>query len=254
MKKVEEIPTVQTRFQEEIITTADLDKMKGKYLAERLLRTWIKDFIDEDNGDVVSLDRNEIIYDKGTFITSDVLSEINFHLQTNEVKEVKVSNQKRIGFLSGGFTSVWQATAKFNNKKFTYLLYASSLSMAFDIATDFLEQDLPGGFQLHTLKELDYSNLIVVEEDEEELDFYKIELEVDFEYQEPYESSYILKSHDAETAKRAIVEYIAKKAKEENRRESFDVTIISAKTITCSGIVDYKFSQEYFESLKSKTA
>lgn len=252
MKKVADTPAINTRFHEDIITTADIAKMKGSYLAERLLRSWNEDFVDEDNGDVVSIQRNEIIYDRGTFIDNDVLTEINFHLQTNDIQEVKISNQKRIGFLSGGLTSVWQAVAKYNNKKFTYMLYSNSMRMAFDIATDFLEQELPGGFQLHTLKELDYSNPIVVDDDTEELDFYKIELEVSFEYQEPYESSYILKSHDAETAKKAIMAYIAKKANEDNRNESFDVTILSAKTITCSGIVAYQFSKEYFDNETSK--
>jgi DNA-directed RNA polymerase subunit beta len=33
----------------------------GKRLAARVLRTWVEDFVDEDTGEVVSIERNEII-------------------------------------------------------------------------------------------------------------------------------------------------------------------------------------------------
>ena len=248
MKKIEDMPSVKTRFHEEVFNTSDLNVMKGMYLAERLLRKWNEDFVDEDTGESVAIERNEILFDKGTFLSSDILSQINFYLQSQDIKEVCVSNQQRSGFTANGLTSVWSATVSVSNKKYTYLLYANSIELATKIVTDYLEQDIMGGFVLKSVKELNYSNLIPLDDDSEELDFYKIQLEVEYEYQEPFESSYILRAKDAESAKKAIVEFIARKAKDENLNDPFEVTIISAKTITCSGIVDYEFSQEYFEN------
>lgn len=248
MKKVEDIPSLETKFHEEVFKTSDLKVMKGMFLAERLLRTWNEDFADEDTGEVVSIERNELLFDRGTFLSNDIISEINFYLQSKDVNEVLISNQQRSGFTAKGYTSVWSATVKLRNKKYTYLLYANSMDLAIKIITDYLEQEVIGGFVLHAVKELDFCNLIATDDDSEELEFYKIELEIEFEGQTPYESSYILLSKDAESAKKSIVEYISKNSKEENRHDPFEVTILSAKTITCSGIVDHKFSKEYFEN------
>lgn len=240
--------THQTKFHQEVIATSELYEMKGKFLAENLFRIWKEDFADEDTGEVVTIERKELIFEKGTLLSSGNLTEVNFYLQTNDITEVLVSNQQRSGVLIGGATSVWSVTVRSFNKKLTYLLYASSMQMAMEIVVDYLEQELPGAFILHTIKELDFSNLIAVEEDSlaKELDFYKVELQVEYEDQSPFESTYILRSQDAETAKETIVEFIGKKAQEDNRNDPFEVTILSAKTISCYGIVDYKFSEEYF--------
>lgn len=48
----------------------------GKRLAGRVLKTWSEDFVDEDNGDVVSIERNEVILDRGTYIESYHLDDI----------------------------------------------------------------------------------------------------------------------------------------------------------------------------------
>lgn len=47
-------------------------KVEGKTLARRVLNSWIEDFVDEDTGDVVSIERNEIVVDKNTRITAEV--------------------------------------------------------------------------------------------------------------------------------------------------------------------------------------
>jgi DNA-directed RNA polymerase subunit beta len=40
----------------------------GRKLAARVLKTWIEDFVDEDTGEVVSIERNEVILDRDTFL------------------------------------------------------------------------------------------------------------------------------------------------------------------------------------------
>ena len=37
-------------------------------LAARVLKTWHEDFVDEDTGEVVSIERNEIVLDRDTFL------------------------------------------------------------------------------------------------------------------------------------------------------------------------------------------
>ena len=45
--------------------------MIGRKLAARVLRTWIEDFVDEDTGEVVSIERNEVILERDTILTDD---------------------------------------------------------------------------------------------------------------------------------------------------------------------------------------
>ncbi|HOK26194.1 MAG TPA: DNA-directed RNA polymerase subunit beta [Bacteroidales bacterium] len=54
--------------EEHKVSKASLKKFIGRKLAARVLRTWIEDFVDEDTGEVVSIERNEIILDRETII------------------------------------------------------------------------------------------------------------------------------------------------------------------------------------------
>src|SRR3954447_3125713 len=48
-----------------------LQKYIGKKLAARVLRSWVEDFVDEDTGEVVSIERNEIVLDRDSFLDED---------------------------------------------------------------------------------------------------------------------------------------------------------------------------------------
>jgi DNA-directed RNA polymerase subunit beta len=57
---------------EEVKTTkSELKKVIGKKLAGRVVKTWLEDFVDEDTGEVVSLERNEIIIERETILEED---------------------------------------------------------------------------------------------------------------------------------------------------------------------------------------
>jgi DNA-directed RNA polymerase subunit beta len=45
----------------------------GRRLAARLLKTWVEDFVDEDTGEVVSIERNEVIFERDTIISEDTI-------------------------------------------------------------------------------------------------------------------------------------------------------------------------------------
>ncbi|RFC54459.1 DNA-directed RNA polymerase subunit beta [Brumimicrobium aurantiacum] len=54
----------------------NLKKVIGRKLAARVLKSWIEDFVDEDTGEVVSIERNEVILDRDTVLDKDNIEEI----------------------------------------------------------------------------------------------------------------------------------------------------------------------------------
>ncbi len=50
------------------VSKAALKAVIGRKLAARVLKTWIEDFVDEDTGEVVSIERNEVIIDRETVL------------------------------------------------------------------------------------------------------------------------------------------------------------------------------------------
>lgn len=58
------------------VTKANIKKLVGRRLAARVLKTWIEDFVDEDTGEVVSIERNDVILDRELVITDDHLDAI----------------------------------------------------------------------------------------------------------------------------------------------------------------------------------
>ncbi len=58
------------------VSKANLKKAVGRKLAARILKTWTEDFVDEDTGEVVSIERNEIIVDRETVLEDDRIDEI----------------------------------------------------------------------------------------------------------------------------------------------------------------------------------
>ncbi|MGB4205745.1 MAG: DNA-directed RNA polymerase subunit beta [Bacteroidales bacterium] len=53
------------------VSKAALKKIVGSKLAARVLKTWIEDFVDEDTGEVVSIERTEVIIDRETIIENE---------------------------------------------------------------------------------------------------------------------------------------------------------------------------------------
>ncbi|UBM60948.1 DNA-directed RNA polymerase subunit beta [Marinilongibacter aquaticus] len=62
-------------------TKKDLKNSIGRKLAARVLKTWTEDFVDEDTGEVVSIDRNEVILERDSVIGED---DIDLILETDQ--------------------------------------------------------------------------------------------------------------------------------------------------------------------------
>ncbi len=58
------------------VSNAGLKKVLGRKLAARVLNTWHEDFVDEDTGEVVSIERNEIVLDRDTILEKEHIQEI----------------------------------------------------------------------------------------------------------------------------------------------------------------------------------
>jgi DNA-directed RNA polymerase subunit beta len=58
------------------VSKSALKKVVGRKLAARVLKSWIEDFVDEDTGEVVSIERNEIIVDRETVLENDHIDAI----------------------------------------------------------------------------------------------------------------------------------------------------------------------------------
>ena len=53
------------------VSKAALKKISGRKLAARVLNSWYEDFVDEDTGEVISIERNEVILDRDTIIDKE---------------------------------------------------------------------------------------------------------------------------------------------------------------------------------------
>ena len=58
------------------VSKTGLKKYLGRRLAARVLNTWHEDFVDEDTGEVVSIERNEIILDRDTILEKEHIDQI----------------------------------------------------------------------------------------------------------------------------------------------------------------------------------
>jgi DNA-directed RNA polymerase subunit beta len=58
------------------VSKSGLKKLVGRKLAARVLKSWVEDFVDEDTGEVVSIERNEVIIDRETVLEDEHIDEI----------------------------------------------------------------------------------------------------------------------------------------------------------------------------------
>jgi DNA-directed RNA polymerase subunit beta len=81
-----------------------LDKFLGKKLAARVLRTWVEDFVDEDTGEVVSIERNEVVMERDTVLDESAIETIS----DMEVKSVFIQKEE----VSGDYSIIYNTLNK----------------------------------------------------------------------------------------------------------------------------------------------
>lgn len=273
MKKEKKI---QTKFNENIITTSNTDEMYGKYLVKPLFRVWTENFLDGDTGEVIPVERNEMIFEKGTYLEEDQLAVINFHLQAGDLSEVTVSDQKRVGvFASGWGVQPWCVTVQLT-KKHKFLLLARNIFQALDIVEDYIELHCDTSFSITSAKEFkdhififdDTVKLVEhngEEKPEDEIEdnkvyvymFYSIEATAVLGDDNEKDYRFLVYARDVDDAKKIIEKHIREKIQKsagENglgivdtyiAAESVVVNVTSATKVNCSGVIGLEFTEAY---------
>ncbi len=86
-------------------TKANLKKAIGRKLAARVLKSWVEDFVDEDTGEVVSIERNEVLLDRET-----VLEEAHIELIVDSGAKTIILHKEDVN--SADFTIIYNTLQK----------------------------------------------------------------------------------------------------------------------------------------------
>lgn len=161
MAKKKNQTRVETRKDEIRVTTRDLKQMLNKYLVHNLFRKWTENFMDQDTGKVISIERNELILEAGTYLGKEECSTINFYMQEGSITEVEVSNQKRMAFENDRDALVPYIAQVMLDKKKKFLLKSQNIDQAREIVKDYTELNIKGPYRITLLKEFDYCTILV---------------------------------------------------------------------------------------------
>jgi DNA-directed RNA polymerase subunit beta len=82
----------------------ELEKHVGKKLAARVLRSWVEDFVDEDTGEVVSIERNEVVLERDSILDGEAINMIT----EMDVKSVFVQKED----VGGDFAIIYNTLNK----------------------------------------------------------------------------------------------------------------------------------------------
>lgn len=119
--------------------TNDPKKMLGKYLVKNAVKKWVEDFVDEDTGEIVSIERSEIMVLAG-YIGQEKLQEIMFAIQSGDIEDVEICNED-VGditlyvpyFLNNYLVTMHHGMGEDD----TYAVQAQTIQKAIEIASAF---------------------------------------------------------------------------------------------------------------------
>lgn len=276
---------IETKKNEERYFTSDPRYMLNKYLAQRICKTWVEDFVDEDTNEAVSIERNELLFQRGTLIDQDILAKIRFSYEAGEIKgDIEVSNQKRLAVeLINDYLQPYIAQANIDQKKYKFLFYATGVDTANLLLKDYIELNYSSGFNISMIKEFDSCVILTdtlkerkidtlpldfeendpdekpdVDEEEEpksnDRKFYQIETKILFDEDER-SATFVVHTYNVDRAMMLITSYLKKKqdeheqeAKEKGNpfeRKEIHTMIEVAKPISIGRFIPREFSMAY---------
>lgn len=245
---------IETRKTEQRYVTSDPAKMLNMYLAKGVYKTWNENFIDEDTQETITVERNELLFTRGTLIDQDTLAQIRFSMEADGIKEIEVSNQKRMAFENENKCLYpYIAQAQIDDKKYKFLLYATGLENVIAILKDYIELNYQSGFTLTMAKEFDsciiltdnlkerkvdsvseaylkdeisseeYLDAIDTEDTEEETKpnekkFYQIETKVTFDDEEERTQTFVVHTFNVDRAMMLISHWLKNKEEEYEKK------------------------------------
>lgn len=273
---------IETREDEIRYRTDDTRRMIGKFTASRVFKTWKEDVIDQETGEVLTIERNELLIEAGKYIDEETAQSISFYLQCGDIADVEVSNQRRLARPDKRQSLLpFKATAVIGNKRKSFILQAQNATAAIEVVTDYIELNFTSLFVVDSVKAM--PGIIILndrfrraveeaeggneageetpdgEEQREDTKYYRIEADImeqrtDEADEEPTPMSYdfIVKTRDIDTAKTVITAWIntqLRKQAEKDGREprTFEVVLTSATPFNCNAIIPYAFCAAYKE-------
>ena len=272
---------IETRKDEIRYRTNDTRRMVGKFFASNVFKTWYEEVLDSDTGEVISIERNDLLFEVGKYIDEETAQSISFHIQCGDITDVEVSNQRRIARPDKRYSLLpFKATAVIGNKRKSFILQAQSATLAIEVVTDFIELNFTSRFVVDSVKAMPGCIILndrfrrAVEEVEggneageetpdgeearEDTKYYRIEADIvakrEDDEDEPRPSSYdfIVKTRDIDTAKAVITAWLNTQLKKEAEKEgreitAFEVSLTSASPFNLNAIIPYAFCAAYKE-------
>ena len=274
---------IETRKTEQRYVTSDPAKMLNMYLAKGV-------YTGSDHGIAAdhlclpnAIERNELLFTRGTLIDQDTLAQIRFSMEADGIKEVEVSNQKRMAFENENKCLYpYIAQAQIDDKKYKFLLYATGLENVIAILKDYIELNYQSGFTLTMAKEFDSCIILtdnlkerkidrVSEEYLDETDsddseeeskpnekkFYQIETKVTFDDEEERTQTFVVHTFNVDRAMMLISHWLKNKEEEyekqakekghEYEKKDIHTSIESAKPIPVGRFIPREFSMAYVD-------
>ncbi len=258
-----------------VVRTSEPKVMLDKFLAENVCRAWTEDFVDEDTGKVVSVSRKEVLFEKGTLLSKSIISEILFYIQTEDIKDVAVTetNFNVMRYISNSLlpweVNVASDDGRGGTAKSLYLVRAQSAESAITVATEYAGMYL----RLHgwvTVKQAKCCDYRVIEDDDKcipqdapndpdsDYDYFKVIVQSRFfsdldDDVEKTNHTYIIKSQDVGQAKERIADYCRERWSNilsGNPRNIF--VVLKAMPYETSGVVPLSYCELYKEKQEYK--
>lgn len=263
---------ISTKQQEKRLRTRNVRDMIGNYLSASAVKTWKEDFIDEDTGEIVSIERHEVIFPKGTKIDADLAARIQFCIESGEIEDVEVSNQCRQAVEQNlNDLYPWKVRARIDSKNYSFILQAQNVRSAVSVATDYIElnyvnsfwivgaQLVPGMIIIDNLKKSTHVSDADNDQDKDDEKYYKIDADVsilekgDNDDSNSIRYTFLVKAKNVDVAKEIINAWIARAEAEKAEKEGEDynrqaiVSITAASPYSCDNVISRDFCMAYKE-------
>lgn len=149
------IKEVQTRHNENRFTAMTPEDMFGHYAAENIYHTWNEDFKDQDSGEIVTVERKQLLFEKGTYFDNRNIDKVRFCYDAGEFSSAVVTNQCRLGTESEHWgLQAYKVKVSVDGKNRIIVCQARSLTMAHEIVRDWCELHLDKVFLIMAVSEL----------------------------------------------------------------------------------------------------
>lgn len=260
--------------------TGDPEAMRGIYLAADVYRKWKEDFVDDELGEVVPVERCELVMEQGTLLDADAVSRLMFHFQADGITEVEVTDVRRTAKpgMPGGFTP-WKVTVKVEGRAVVLLLYARSLEGAIAVAGEFASRTYHGLYRFEAaqgFKDSVFINKDFPDDEGEDVFgnepekvarvFYQAEISVLWHQNDtPTDRVFVMLARDVDEAREMVSDWVSdwvarEKARLEEQGDSsseryvrlmsgYELRVKSATKIPCGALVPVEMSREYYDSL-----